>query len=441
MLAGGFSLGFAAAVVVVAGSYVFAAGGRLRPRVAYALAVLIAMGSAAAWIALGFEPDLELALAAGGLAIAAVAEGAAVALSRLITRGRALDAELERGETRLREVIDRETAERTAELERTLARARADSASRLADDERRLAEERRRLIVEREGKSREELAGALAAAQQHVERRIAEWTQDLDRIQSRIANEIARIGERQRELIAQAEARIASDAERIVVESEQQRASVARLRDELGRLVEEVAESGAVELEAQAAERRRALHEVGDRLRRREQQLAEQIEREESDAVSRITAGFAEIERRQLEQLERTLERATSGYGDMAAQQFADAIKGAREDAARRLGRELERAVATFEREAGGVLSDRLAQISDTGAMRLEKRLSQITAGLERQRDEAVAALEARLAEAETEIRRRLQALAAELDNDRTIMHARLQELSRRIEDAFARAP
>ncbi|MDQ3992314.1 MAG: hypothetical protein M3229_01505, partial [Actinomycetota bacterium] len=412
MLETAFSIAFAAAVLVVAASYVLAGTGRLRPRITYGLAALIGVAAAAGWIAFAFEQELELALSAGGLMLAAAAEAAAVAIARLVTRGRRLDAEFAGAERRLRELIEREAAERAAELERTLARARADSVSRLAEEERRIADERRRLITEREAISRDELAGALAAAQQNVERRIAEWTQDLDRVQNHVATEIARIGDRQRELIAQAEARIATDAERIMAESDEQRVAVSRLREELARTVQEVAQSAAAELDAQAAERRRALHEVADRLRRREEQLAEQIEREESDAISRIAMGFAEIERRQLEQLERAVDRATSGYAELAAQQFAEAVKDAREDAARRLARELDRAVTTFEREANGVLAERLAQISDTGALRLEKRLSQITAGLERQRDEAVVVLEARFAEAESEIRRRVQALA-----------------------------
>src|SRR5207237_259847 len=83
----------------------------------------------------------------------------------------------------------------------------------------------------------------------------------------------------------------------------------------------------------------------------------------------------------------------------------ATLIKTAREDAARRLARELERAVGVFAREAESVLAERLAHVGDAGAQRLERRLSQIGAGLERQRDELVAALEQRLADAESQAR------------------------------------
>ena len=438
-MAAGFSIGFAVAIVVLGASFAAGATGKLSGRLAYAVAALTGLAAMAAWIVFAFDPELALAVAAAGLTVCALAELGAYALSRLVRRGRALDADFARAERRLTDLIDNESRERALELERTLARARADSASQLADEERRIAEERRRMIVEREGSARDELAGALAAAQQQVERRFAEWARDLDRIQDRLAKQIGRVGEQQRELIAKVESRLQADADRIAAESEEQRAALARLREELGRSIQEMGQAATAELESQAADRRRALHEVADRLRRREQALAEQIAREETDAVARITQGFADVERRQLEQLERVVERATSGYADQAAQQFADAIKGAREDAARRLARELERAVAAFEREATGVLSERLANISDTGAARLEKRLNGIAAGLERQRDEALAGIERGLADLEGDIRRRLELLLSDVDTERAVVEARLQELARRIDDAYAR--
>ena len=439
-VAAAFSIGFAAAIVVLAASFALAASGRLSGRTAYGLAAITGSGAVAAWIALAFEPELTLAVAAAGLTVCAFAQLGAYALSRLIRRGRSLDADFTRADERLRSLIERESKERAAELERTLALARADSASILADDERRLADERRRSLVTREAELRDGLAASLSAAQQQVQRRFAEWSGDLDRVQERLAEQISRVGERQRELVAQVESRIAADAERIAGESEEQRAAVARMRDELGRTIEESLQAANAELETQGVERRRALHEVAERLRKREQALREQIDREETEAARRIAAGFAEIERKQLDQLQRAIDRATSGYAEIASQQFAEAIKTAQEDSARRLAREMERAVASFEREAGGVLSDKLGQISDAGTQRLEKRLGQIAAGLERQRDDAVAALERRLAEAEEELMRRVRALMVDVDADRTVILARLTELGRRIDETYARA-
>jgi len=441
VIAEGFSLGFAAAIVVLGVSFAAAATGRLPRRTAYALAAAMGLGAVAAWLGVAYEPELATAVAAGGLTVCALTELVAYALSRLIRRGSRLDAEVARGENRLRAVIEREATERGAELERTLARARAESASRLADEERRIAEDRRHTVHEIETKARDELSAALVKAQQQVERRFAEWAEDLDRIQERLAAQIVEVGEHQRALIAQVESRIGADAERIVTESDEQRAAVQRLREELGRSIEEVAQAANAELESHGGERRRALHEVADRLRRREDALREQIEQQEAEAVRRITAGFAEVERRQLEHLQRVIDRATSGYSEIASQQFADAIKNAQEEAAQRLSRELERAVASFEREATGVLSDQLVQISDSGTKRLERRLGQIAAGLERQRDDAVAALGRRLGEAEEELGRRLQSLVADVDAERTVLNARLQELARRIDEAHVRAP
>jgi hypothetical protein len=435
-----FSIGFAVAIVVLAASFAVAASGRLSGRNAYGLAALTGSAAVAAWIALALEPELTLAVAAAGLTVCALSQFGAYALSRLVLRGRALDEDFLRAEERLHTLIERESTNRAAELDRLLSISRADSVSLLADEERRLTEERRGSLLTREAQLRDELAASLSAAQQQVERRFAEWSGDLDRVQERLAEQISGVGERQRELIAKVEARITADADRIVGESDEQRAAVARMRDELGRAIEESVQAANAELESQGMERRRALHEVAERLRKREHALREQIEREETEASQRIAAGFAEIERKQLDQLQRVIDRASSGYSEIASQQFGEAIKIAREDAAKRLAREMERAVASFEREASGVLSDKLGQISDAGTQRLEKRLGQIAAGLERQRDDAVAALERRLAEAEQELMRRVQALTADVDADRTVIQARLTELGRRIDETYARA-
>ena len=93
-----------------------------------------------------------------------------------------------------------------------------------------------------------------------------------------------------------------------------------------------------------------------------------------------------------------------------------------------------------FAREAESVLAERLAHVGDAGAQRLERRLSQIGAGLERQRDELVAALEQRLADAESQARRQLGELAADAEAERAILEARLQELARRVDELAALA-
>src|SRR5262249_57077788 len=104
-----------------------------------------------------------------------------------------------------------------------------------------------------------------------------------------------------------------------------------------------------------------ALEGLGPGRPRRERELTEQAQREEADAVQRVRAGFEDVSRRQIEQLERAVDRAVASHADEAAQRFAQLVKTSREDAAKRLTRELERAVESFAREAETVLAERLA--------------------------------------------------------------------------------
>lgn len=352
----------------------------------------------------------------------------------------ALEQAFRQTRARLIELFEREAAERTAELERTLSLARAESASMLAAEERRIAEDRRRAIAEREDKATIELGQRIADIQQGVEQRIAGWAEDLERVQERLAGQLQGIEQRQRQLMAEAEARLASDAERLEQTSEEYHAALGRLRDELERSTQNAVAGAQGELELHAAERRRALHEVGDRLRRRERDLNEQIEREQTEAARRIQDSLADVERRGVEQLKRTVDKEAERFAGAAAEQFDAAIKTAREDAARRLARELDRAVAVFAREADSVLGERLSQVADAGVQHLEKRLRQIAAGLERQRDEFVEAMERRLADAETALRDRVQTVTAEGRVEWDVLDARLRELAARIDETAARA-
>jgi hypothetical protein len=430
---------FAVAAGVVAVTLLGVAFDRIRRRVLVALTVVDGLAAVAAWIGFGLRPGTNTATAAGGITVAFVAQLAAVKLRDLLRVSRRVDDQLARAQGRINSLIAREADERNTELERTLARARADSASILAEQERRMAEERRAAAAERASVAEDELGKALTAAQQQVEVRLIAWTDDLERAQRGVTDQLALLAQRQKQLIAEAEARIATDAERLEAESEQQRASLVRLRDELARASQEAVAAGSSELEGYASERRRSLHELNERIRKRERQLTELIEREETDATRRIQAGFADVERRQLEQLERILSRATSSYTDAATQQFADTVKSSREAAAVRLSRELDRAVQAFAREAQTVLADRLAQVGDAGAQRLERRQAQVEAGLDRQRTEAIEAFESRLLQAEQELRRRLETLGADAEAERAILDARLRELAKRIDETLAR--
>ena len=430
---------FAVTAVVTAASLVAAAYDRASRRVLLSLAFVIGAAAVAAWVAFVWRRDAALAVVAGGMTLAFAAELLAVRVGDLLRAAGRVDEQLARAQSRLHSLVAREAEERTAELERLLARARADSTSLLIEQERKIAEERRAAAAERSRVAVDELGEALVKAQRQVEARFNAWTDDLDRAQNAVVDQLSQLAHRQKQLISEAEARIAADAERLETESEQQRAGLVRLRDDLARATQEAVSGGASELDGFASERRRALDELNERMRRRERQIAELIEREETEAMRRIQAGFADVERKQVEQLERILARATTSYSDAAAQQFADTVRGTREAAATRLSRELDRSVQAFVREAQKVLGERLAQVGDAGAQRLERRLTEVTERLERQRDEAIGNFESRLTQAEQDLRRRLDTLAADAEAERAVLEARLQELARKIDESLTR--
>jgi len=375
---------------------------------------------------------------------ALVAIGAAVYASTALRRARAtmrtLEDEIQRGKAAFDEIVAQEVEERGADLERTLALARADAIAVLAEDQRRFAEERRTDVAERERDATASLVENLTAAQRDVELRVAEWTADLSRLQESLADEIARITQRQAQLTTQIEARIDSDAERLQASLEEQRALAGKLREDLARNSQEVAAAAAADLEAHGIERRKALQELADRLRVRERELQEQIDREQAEAMQRVALQLGDVEHRQLEQLRRTVSREATGYAEAAAQQFDTTIRSAREEAARRLGRELDLAVERFAREAEGVLAERVEHLSDAAVKRVEKRMQGLGGGLDRQRDEAMRTLEVSAHEVEGELRRRLEGIAAEAEAERIALEARLHELQRRLDELAARA-
>jgi hypothetical protein len=440
LLTNAFDIVFAAGVGVAALALIGAAMGFL-PRLALiALASLEFGATIGAWLffALRHSHPRELAVAAGGLTGCLLAAGAAIALRRALVHGEQIDGHLDEARARLRALVEQEAEDRATELERTLARARADSVSLLVEEERKLAEEHRREFAERERDVAASLTQALTTTQSQVEQRLAGWAQDLDRAAETTKLNIADLVQRQKHLVSEAELRIAADADRLAAESEELRAGLQRLRTELEKSLEDALAAARGEVEAHATERRRALHELDERMRRRERELMERIEREEVEATQRIHAGFEDVGRKQVEQLQRIVERAAVTYSDDAAQQFAGLVKSSREDAARRLSRELDRAVEVFAREAEAVLAERLAHVGDAGAQRLERRLADATVALERQRDERLGALDARMEELEAEIRRRLEDLGADAEAERAVIEARLQELLRRVESAGA---
>ncbi len=435
-----FELAFAGGIVLAAATLALAAAERLDTRTILWIAGFIGSVATASWVAFALDPSRSAGIAAAGLTACTLAAIGALALRRGLMSERAIDEQLERVRQELDAIVERELRQRSAELEHTLARARADFVSTFADDQRRLLDERRRLAGESEERARAELVEALAGIQGQVEQRLTAWSSDLDRAEHALTTQLKELARRQREQIASAETRMAAESERLSSADEEQRAAVARLREELTRSAQEAAETADAELESHALERRRALHEIGERLRVREHDLSQRIEREQAEAARRIQSTFADVERRQVEQLERVLERAAGRFSDAAALQFDKSIKTAREDAAQRLSRELDRSIQMFAREGESLLAERLAQVGDAGGLRLEKKLTEVAKALERQKDEFVAVTERRLSEMDADFRGRLSALAADENAERSALESRLQELARRIDATLARA-
>jgi hypothetical protein len=435
-----FEIVFAAGVVVAAAALaaaVFALAGR---HALIAAAGAIGVGAVAGWIAFALTPSTDLAIAGTGLIACLLVALAALGVRRGIARDRAISLEVERAKAQLAAVAESEVRTRAADLERTLARTRADSLSAYAEEERRLAETRRKALGESEERLRHGLAQAFSKVQGQVEQRLASWHQDLERAQHELGTRLEQVAQHERSLIEALQARLESDADRLKTADEEQRAAVVRLREDLERAAAESAATAQAELDAHAAERRRALHQVADRMTARERDLMRRIEREETDASRRIQSSFSEVERRQVEQLSRVLDRAAGSFVDAATQQFDGTIRAAREEAARRLQRELERAVQSFAREGASLHAERQTPLGVAGGVRLEKKLAQVAANLDQQRDEFVATLSRRMGEVETEFRERLAALAEEEQAERAALEARLAEIARRIDQTVSRA-
>jgi hypothetical protein len=337
---------------------------------------------------------------------------------------------------RLQTLVAEETASAAEELKSRLARMRADALSSLVEEERKIADERRREFAERERAAGVELAEALSVAARRVDERLRTWGDDLDRAQQSLETDLRRLEQRQKQLIADAEARIETEASELVSTSDEQRASVLRLREELERSAQSAVSEALEELEAHTAERRRVIEEIADRLRRREQALMEQVERGETEAASRIEMSYADIERRQVEHLQRVIAREAERYAEAAGVQFESTMRAAREEAAVRLSRELDRAVEMFVRQADTVFAERLSQTGEAGQQRLEARQRQAQSAFERQQDELAASFAERIAAADAELRRTLGAFVAEAEAERAALAERLAELARRIDEA-----
>src|SRR3954471_9214128 len=236
-----FDLVFALGIVAAAAALVAAAVGRASTQTLRIVVGLELLAALAAWVAfaVSHDHDRELAIAAGGLTACTLVAAAAVVLRRAHERAQIVDAHFPDAQVRLRALVDDETAARAAEIERTLARARAESTSLLIEQERKIADERRSDFAQRERDFAASLTESLTATQAQVEQRLAGWAHNLDRAAQVTKARIAELAVRQKQLLSDVEVRIAADGERLAAESEEQRAAVQRTRIEVERALEE----------------------------------------------------------------------------------------------------------------------------------------------------------------------------------------------------------
>ncbi|TML53067.1 MAG: hypothetical protein E6G21_03660 [Actinobacteria bacterium] len=429
-------IAFAVGVLVVGSAIAAALSGRVSRRVLVGIAGLVGLAAVGSWIVFALDVERGTAVAAGGLSVCLAAALLTIPLRSGLARSRRVNEELNVAETALRELVERETAKRADELERALARARADSSSRLAEEDRKLADARLSELNQRERRLAAELGETVALVERRVEQRLSEWAGDLDRMQQGLTTRLGELAQRQRDAVAEAQARLEADTQQLKSASEDQRAILAKLRQEFERAAEEAGTAARREVEVHESERRRALHEVSERLRQRERDLRERIAAEETEAVRRIQSGFADVERRQIDQLSRIVDRTANRLSEAAVEQFSTTVKAAREDAAKRLSRELDRAVAQFAHDAQSVLAERLAQVSDAGAARVDRKLTEIVRRIEQRRDEFLDDFQRRFSDVEAELRSQIRGLGADAEAEREVLEARVHELTRRLETA-----
>jgi hypothetical protein len=304
------------------------------------------------------------------------------ALAFQVRRGRARAARTEQLVTEARRAVraaaEDESATQSEALRVTIARAQADALSAYVADERRLSDQRRGELAVRERELSERMAELVAAVEQRVEERLRAWESDLERAQNALQGAVATLEQRMRQRIAEVEGRVAAESDELDATIDEQRAAAIRLREELEATTRDSLARALEELQIQADDRRRTIDELNERLRQHEQAVAEQIDGAESDARTRIEVAFAELERRQIEQLARSVEREIEVRSEAGAIEFDNRMRAIREEAADRLREELDRTAESFLRRADGLIAAELQQAMNAATQRLEGRIVEL---------------------------------------------------------------
>ena len=378
----------------------------------------------------------ELAVVAAGFVAAALAELGALALGDGMRRQQATDDREASLVATLDETIDAHARRRARELEQTLERERAETIHLLDEQERRLREERHRDLEEQIEAARTALTHSVADAQARLEQRLTAWTGDLERAQQQLKVRLEELIRRQAEALREHEQRLAEHAQELSALEEYQGASVSRLRSEVDKIVEESLESAKAEIEIHAVERRRALHEVGERLRTRERAMREQIEREEAELKLQFSSSSAEIERRFLDQLTRGIDRSVVRLSEDAERQFDRQLREARDRTGERLSRELELSLEHFMKAAENEVVNRIAEAAQASASRFQRQIDDLVRAAEVQTsisNERILALGERLEKSLAQADERLNAFEAQLEVE---LEAKLGEIERTLRAA-----
>ena len=302
----------------------------------------------------------------------------AFALRRMRARAQRTDEHVATARRDVRAAADEEATAQAEQLRVAISRAHADSLSIYVAEERRLSDQRRGELGVRERELSERLAELVAAVEQRVEERLRAWEADLERAQNALQGAVTTLEQRLRQRITDVESKIETEAAELGSTVDEQRAAAIRLREALETSAKDALAHALDELQSEADDRRRAIDDMTERLRQHEHAVAEQVEQAESDARARIETAFAELERRQVEHVERAIEREVDSRAEAGALEFENRMRAIREEAADRLREELDRTSESFLRRADGLIADQLQHAVDAASQRLDDRIVEL---------------------------------------------------------------
>lgn len=381
-------------------------------KVSIAVLTLLAIGTAVlvpVSLAIDRWEWRELAVVAGGFAVAALAQVGALGLAGGLRRARSIEELEARVLGEIDAVLAAGLHDRAHALEQTLERERAETVHLLGERERAMREERRRALEEELRTAAESLVASVGESQQRLEQRMAAWSVDLERAQQQLKSRLEELVREQAEALRSHEHRLSDHAAELGALEEHQAASIGRMRADIEQAIEEALAGARNEIEVHAADRRRTLHEVSERLRSRERGIREQIEREEAELKAQFTTSSQEIERRFLEQLTRGLDRSVMRLSEDAERQFDRQLREARERTADRLSRELELSLEHFVKAAEAEVVNRITEAAQVSASRFQRQIDDLVRAAEAQAgvsSERISALAERLGAVDSNARR-----------------------------------